>query len=232
MPASGFLTLDRAGVTLTEPGTHAWHALGEAPPAGTRSPVYRDLSGCSFPYIGTNPALVESGGWVKTSANSDNHHAYLPDHGVNTANTDFQVSFMAICTDTSGQGFLSFAILDAGGNGYEMLISNAHHLYVYTAGVRGPYITNFDKVAGAYVPCFVEWTYEMATGEWRCYEDGVAVGNWVDTTHQAVDKRHLLIFADTFAHPENETSYSALILQDYIELVGSTIKRPLPFGNS
>lgn len=231
MAATGVLTLERAGRTITEAGQPAWHAAGGgAPPSGNHSGFYCDVDGWSFPLIGTNPPLVTASGWVATAANTSLHHAALSSHGVDTSNHDFQIQFVADTAATGG-GHVAVWLYDASSNGYQVRVGADHVLYTIDAGVRSAALVTFAKVSGDYVPCYVEWTYESATGTWRCYEDGTELGSWVNSTHAAADKAQMLVTATTEAAPANQTRYRTLFVQDFIAVRGNKVSRPYPLGD-
>jgi hypothetical protein len=170
------------------------------------------------PYYPTRLNIQYVDGWASTTTVTTEHWGYRT-HSINTVNHDWQISGWFDDTDVSGAGFIEVFFISAGGDGYSLGVGNAFHLYPYAAGVRGAAFTNFDKVAGPYVPVYVEVTFEYATGTWRVYEDGVEAGNWVHTTYQAADKSTFGVAMYSDDSPQ-ESRFRRLTIKDYIEVTG------------
>jgi hypothetical protein len=173
----------------------------------------------SNPYYPTRLNIQYVDGWASTNTTTTNHWGYRT-HTIDTVNRDWQISGWFDNTDVSGDGFIEIFFIDGSGDGYSLGVGNAYHLYPYSGGTRGSAFTNFDKTAAAYVPVYIEVTFEYATGEWRVYEDGVEVGNQVHTTHQAADKTTFGCAMYSDDSPTNESRWRALTIKDFIDVTG------------
>lgn len=170
----------------------------------------------SNPYYPTQLNIQYVDGWASTTTATTSHWGYRT-HTIDTVNRDWQISGWFDNTDVSGDGFIEIFFIDGSGDGYSLGVGNAYHLYPYSGGTRGSAFTNFDKTAAAYVPVYIEVTFEYATGEWRVYEDGIEQGSQVHTTHQAADKATFGAVMYSDDSPQ-ESRWRKLTIKDYIDV--------------